>query len=69
MVARSEYTIVSGGVLTRDRLSRHGRLLAQDAQEGRCVMPGCVEEVPETLTYRFWTCAARNRASLFPGAL
>ena len=43
-------TIVSGGVLTRDGLFRHGRLLAQDAQEGRCVMP-----VPETLTHRFWT--------------
>ena len=53
-------TIVSGGVLTRDRLFRHGRLLAQDAQEGRCVMPGCMEEVPETLTHRFWTCAAHE---------
>ena len=37
------YTIVACGVLTRDRLYRHGRLLAQDAQEGRCVMPGCME--------------------------
>ena len=53
-------TIVAGGVLTRDRLFRHGRLLAQDAQEGRCVLPGCMEEVPETLTHRFWTCAARE---------
>ena len=52
------HTLVSGGVLTRDRLFRHGRLLAQDAQEGRCVMPGCMEEVPETLTHRF--CAAHE---------
>ena len=54
------YTMVSREVLTRDRLFRHGRLLAQDAQEGRCVMPGCMEEVPETLTHRFWTCAAHE---------
>ena len=33
-------------------------------------MPGCMEEVPETLTHRFWTCAAhehlRSPNLLFP---
>ena len=47
------YTFVPGWVLISDRLFRHGRLLAQGAQEG-------VEDVLESLTHRFWTCAAHE---------
>jgi hypothetical protein len=46
-------SILAGGVLTRERLFRHGRL---PGQNGNCIMPLCSRDVLETREHRYWHC-------------
>ena len=45
--------VMSGGVLTRERLFRHGRIPGQGS---KCILPGCDGDWPETREHRYWHC-------------
>ena len=51
------YSIIAGGILTRERLYRHGRLKGLAGQNSaKCIMPMCIQNEDETREHRYWHC-------------